>query len=78
MCVMYTDGDLGRASKEVDLVGVSGVRVRGKDTVNLLGLVKFQVPNSPPKGDIQKAVGYIRCRLENNGYWWYLNLVAGV
>ena len=56
--------------------GRGGVGVRGKNTMNLFGLVRFQMPNRNPKRDIKKAVKYTRRRLENKGYTWYLNLVG--
>lgn len=51
-----------------------GVGLRGKNT-GVSGLVNFQMPNRNPKGDIKKAVKYMRSRLENKGHTWYLSLV---
>lgn len=40
--------------------GRGGVGVRGKNTMNLFGLVRFQMPNRNPKRGIKKAVKYTR------------------
>lgn len=63
-----------KALREVDLAGVSGLRVRGKSTMKLFGLVK--IPNRNLKGDIKKTCEYTRSRLENKEYRWYLNLLV--